>query len=268
MHAYPMVRAVDIAGDAPGDQGILVMKAQRRPKDAPGETDRPHVLIVEDEPDLLDLLRYNLERDGFVVTGVVSGEKALQIVQRQPPDLIVLDLMLPGIDGLEVCRRVRSSPETRDVPIVMLTARGEDADVVAGLELGADDYVTKPFSPRVLAARIKAVLRRGSGDDALDDTDAAPIEAGALSIRPDRHEVTIEGQPIDLTPTEFRLLSLLARRPGRVFTRQQIIEAIHGELAAVTDRSVDVQVVSLRRKMGELGEAVQTVRGVGYRYRD
>ena len=252
----------------PGDDdGTADMKARRRSTSDP---DRPTLLLVEDEEDLQELVRYNLERDGYNVTTVGTGKRALDAVAAQMPDLIILDLMLPGMDGLEVCRVLKSDASTRSIPILMLTAKSEEADVVTGLELGADDYVTKPFSPRVLMARVKAVLRRPTGEHVKSNGDESEelIEHGSLRIRPDRHEATVKDEPIDLTATEFRLLCLLARRPGRVFTRQQIIEAIHGKYSAVTDRSVDVQVVSLRRKLGEYSEAIETVRGVGYRFRD
>ncbi len=228
-------------------------------------TDGARVLIVEDEPDLLHLLQYNLAREGYVVATAESGEEGLRLARADPPELVLLDLMLPGMDGLEVCRSLRSRQATRAVPIVMLTARGEEADIVRGLELGADDYVTKPFSPRVLLARLRAVLRR-QGADAEGESDAPPmIQAGPIRIDLGRHEVLVGGEAVALTATEFRLLAALARRPGRVFTRQQIIEMVHEGMAAVTDRSVDVQVVSLRRKLGEPGRMIETVRGVGYR---
>lgn len=226
---------------------------------------RPHVLVVDDEEDILELVRYNLSRNGFEVEGVASGEEALQAVARRRPDLVVLDLMLPGVDGLEVCRQLRQGAATRDLPVVMLTARGEEAEIVTGLELGADDYVAKPFSPRVLIARLKAVLRRRQAASPAQD---APLERGPLAIHPGRHEVRVSGEPIELTSTEFRILHLLARRPGWVFTRQQIIDEAQGEDAAVTSRSVDVHVVSIRRKLGDAKELIETVRGVGYRFQD
>jgi len=246
------------------------VKARRKENPPAG---RAHLLVVEDEPDIQELVRFNLVRDGFRVTCVDSGEKAVAALRVETPDLIVLDVMLPGMDGLEVCRAVRGNPATLHVPIVMLTAKSEESDVVAGLELGADDYVNKPFSPRVLLSRVKAVLRRGkkaagAEEAASEAAEEARIEAGDLVIRPDRHEVLVRGEPVELTATEFKLLHMLARRPGRVFTRQQIIEAIHGKMISVTDRSVDVQVVMLRRKLGEVGQEIQTVRGVGYRFRE
>ncbi len=232
---------------------------------------RPRVLIVEDEQDLCHLLQYNLTREGFDVTIAETGEQALEQVQAQEFALVLLDLMLPQMDGLELCRRLKRDAVTAQVPIVMVTAKGEEADIVTGLELGAEDYITKPFSPRVLLARVRAVLRRRAIAEAdLDGQaeDEPVIRRGRLTIHPDRHEVMLDQTKLDLTATEFRLLLLLANRPGRVFTRQQIIETIHGGQSAVTDRSVDVQVVSLRRKLGRWADLVQTIRGVGYRFRE
>lgn len=221
------------------------------------------ILIVEDEPDIVELLRYNLSRDGYDVLQATTGEAALDITKESSPDLMLLDLMLPRIDGLEVCRRVRSDGEHKHLPIIMLTAKGEEVDIVTGLELGADDYITKPFSPRVLLARVRAVLRRNDADIPGDD-DA--IQIHNLSIHPGRHEVTVDGEPVTLTRTEFQVLHYLARRPGWVFTRYQIVDAVHGDDYIVTERSVDVQIVGLRKKLGNAGKHIETVRGVGYRF--
>jgi two-component system alkaline phosphatase synthesis response regulator PhoP len=226
---------------------------------------RESILVVDDERDILDLVSYNLAKEGFQVACAASGEEALRAARNRPPDLIVLDLMLPGIDGLDVCRTLRSDALTQHVPIVMLTAKGEEADVVAGLELGADDYVTKPFSPRVLIARLKAVLRRRAAPPA---SEVQVVRIHEITIHPGRHEVRIGGELLDLTATEFRVLHLLARRPGWVFTRDQIVQAVHGEDYPVTERSVDVQIVGLRKKLGAAGRWIQTVRGVGYRLRE
>ena len=223
------------------------------------------ILVVEDEEDIRELLKYNLEKEGYQVFGAATGEEALQAVRRRRPDLILLDLMLPDIDGLEVCRRIKSEPQARHLPIVMLTAKGEETDIVTGLELGADDYVTKPFSPRVLVARLRAALRRRSQPL---PPQTAPLKTDELVIHPGRHEVLLQGQPIPLTVTEFRLLHLLARRPGWVFTRSQIVNEIHGEDYPVSDRSIDVQIVSLRKKLGAFGSRIETIRGVGYRFKD
>ena len=223
------------------------------------------VLVVDDEEDLLELVRYNLAREGYRVTGVGTGEDALKAARKQPPDLIVLDLMLPAVDGLEVCRRLKADAATRDSLIVMLTAKSEEGDVVVGLERGADDYVTKPFSPRVLAARIRALLRREESRrrEELETT----IDVHELSIHPGRHEATLAGRPLELTYTEFALLTFLAKRPGWAYTRGQIVDAVKGADYPVTERSVDVQVAGLRRKLGDHGHYIETVRGVGYRFR-
>jgi two-component system, OmpR family, alkaline phosphatase synthesis response regulator PhoP len=228
-----------------------------------------HILVVDDEREILELVTYNLTKEGYRVTAVGSGEEALVATRTGAPDLVVLDLMLPGVDGLDVCRRLKGDAKTRAIPIVMLTAKGTEADVVAGLELGASDYVTKPFSPRVLAARVRAVLRRGAE---VADADAT-IRVMDLTIHPGRHQVLVGESPSELTATEFRLLTHLARRPGWVFTRQQLVDAAQGDDSFlndrfVTDRSVDVHIVSLRRKLGACGAYIETVRGVGYRLRD
>jgi two-component system phosphate regulon response regulator PhoB len=227
------------------------------------------VLVVDDERDILELVKYNLDKEGYQVTVVTTGEDALAAARTKSPDIVILDLMLPGVDGLEVCRRLKADLKTRTIPIVMLTAKGDEADVVTGLELGASDYVTKPFSPRVLTARIKAVLRRGDEEDGDDVT----LRVNDLTIRVGRHQVIVAGVPAELTATEFRILVYLARRPGWVFTRQQIVDAAQGDDVFVndrfvTDRSVDVHIVSLRRKLGACGAYIETVRGVGYRLRD
>jgi two-component system alkaline phosphatase synthesis response regulator PhoP len=223
------------------------------------------ILVVEDETDILELITFNLAREGFQVQGVLSGEEALQAVHDNPPNIVVLDLMLPGVDGLEVCKEIRRDPGTKGMAIIMLTAKGDEADIVAGLELGADDYITKPFSPRVLLARIRAVLRR----KAAEPTDeSSTIRIHDLVINPGRHETLIGNRRLDLTPTEFRLLHLLARRPGWVFTRYQIVNTLRGDNYPVTDRSVDVQCAGLRKKLGKAGKYIETVRGVGYRFKE
>jgi two-component system phosphate regulon response regulator PhoB len=221
------------------------------------------ILIVEDEGDILELLRYNLNREGYRVLEATSGETALDVIRKDAPDLVLLDLMLPKIGGLEVCRRVRSDSNHKSVPIIMLTAKGEEADIVAGLELGADDYMTKPFSPRVLLARVRAVLRRNATEM---PGDGESLQIHEIVIHPGRHEVLVAGEAIALTRTEFQVLHYLARRPGWVFTRYQIVDAVHGDDYAVTERSVDVQIVGLRKKLGDAGKYIETVRGVGYRF--
>jgi len=226
---------------------------------------KEHILAVDDEDPILELVTYNLTREGYQVTGVGTGEEALRVARSQLPSLVLLDLMLPGVDGLEVCRILRNDPRTSQIPILILTAKGEEPDIVAGLELGADDYVTKPFSPRVLLARVKAVLRR----KALGPTDeTASVHIHDLVIHPGRHEVRAGGKPVSLTHTELKLLHFLARRPGWVFTRNQIIDEVHGDNYAVTDRSVDVFVAGLRKKLGPSGKFIETVRGVGYRFKE
>lgn len=226
---------------------------------------KEHILVVDDEEDILELVRYNLVKEGYRVTTVASGEEALKSARSALPDIILLDLMLPGVDGLEVCRVLKQDPKTRHVPIIMLSAKGEEADIVTGLELGAADYVTKPFSPRVLLARLRAVLRHRTTETI---SESAPLTIHDIIIHPGRHEVLVQGKSIDLTVTEFRLLHMLARRPGWVFTRSQIVDGVHGEDYPVSDRSVDVQVVGLRKKLGIAGEYIETVRGVGYRFKE
>jgi len=223
------------------------------------------ILVVDDEEDLLELISYNLTKEGYRVTCVATGEEAINEAKAALPDLIVLDLLLPSVDGLDVCKALKSDPKTQNIPIVMLTAKSEEADVVTGLELGADDYITKPFSPRVLLARIRTVLRRDSRQP-LDDPGAIKIHN--IVIHPGRHEVLLDGKIVDLTFTEFRLLHFLARKPGWAFSRGQIVDAVKGEDYPVTERSVDVQVVGLRKKLGDMGSFIETVRGVGYRFKE
>jgi two-component system phosphate regulon response regulator PhoB len=226
---------------------------------------KEHILVVDDEEDILELVRYNLVKEGYRVTTVASGEEALKSARSAQSDIILLDLMLPGVDGLEVCRLLKHDPKTQHIPIIMLSAKGEEADIVTGLELGAADYITKPFSPRVLVARLRAVLRRRATETA---SESAPLTIHELVIHPGRHEVLVRNQPADLTVTEFRLLHMLARRPGWVFTRTQIVNGVHGDDYPVSDRSVDVQVVGLRKKLGVCGDYIETVRGVGYRFKE
>ncbi len=226
---------------------------------------KEQILIVDDEEDILRLVDYTLSKEGYQTTCTTSGEDAIAQAKSIPPDLIVLDLMLPGIDGLEVCRLLKMSSATSHIPIIMLTAKGEEADIVTGLELGAEDYITKPFSTRVLLARVKAVLRRNKAKPISDDD---TIKIHDIVIDPGRHVVSVEGSPIDLTLTEYKLLHNLAKKPGWVFTRYQLVELARGEDSEVTDRSVDVHIVSLRRKLGNAGKYIETVRGVGYRFRE
>ena len=222
------------------------------------------ILVVDDEEDVLELVRYNLDRNGYHVETASSGEEALEKARRKLPDLVILDLMLPGMDGLEVCRKLKSNVKTESLPIIMLTAKTEETDIVTGLELGADDYVTKPFSPKVLIARVRRILRRTSSRDA----EQPPVKIRDLVIDPARREVHVKSKLINLTFTEFNILHALARRPGLVLTRYQIVDAVRGEDYPVTDRAVDVQIVSLRKKLGSCGSYIETVRGVGYRFKD
>ncbi len=223
------------------------------------------VYIVEDEEDIVELISFNLKREGYVIEVAMDGDHAIEEIPRVMPDIVLLDLMLPGADGLEVCRSLKKSHRTEGIPIIMVTAKGEESDIVSGLELGADDYLTKPFSMKVLVARIRSVLRRQTRTESHKNS---ILKIKDLLIDPERHEVRVKGKVVDMTYTEFTLLYYLASRPGRVMTRDQIIDAVRGEDYAVTDRAVDVQVVGLRKKLEKCSEYVQTVRGVGYRFRE
>jgi two-component system phosphate regulon response regulator PhoB len=227
---------------------------------------RKHVLVVEDDETISELIRYNLEKNDFRVTCLATGEKVLLRAGVEVPDLILLDILLPGIDGIEVCRLLRTEEKIKSIPIIMVTAKGEEGDVVEGLEAGADDYIIKPFSPRVLVARVRTVLRRGSREDSANEKRQHPIHVRDLSIDPQRYQVSVAGRRLDLTGNEFRILSFLAEHAGWVYTRQQIVEAVWGRDYHVTDRAVDVAVFGLRKKMGEQSRYVETVRGIGYRF--
>ena len=222
------------------------------------------ILVVDDEEDVLELVRYNLDRSGYQTETASSGEEALSKARKSLPDLIILDLMLPGIDGLEVCKKLKSDGKTEQIPVIMLTAKGDESDIVTGLELGAEDYVTKPFSPKILIARVRRILHRAVSRD----LEKPIIRKKDLTIDPGRREVLVKGKPVDLTFTEFNILYALVKRPGLVFTRYQIIDAVHGDNYLVTDRAVDVQIVSLRKKLVSCGNYIETVRGVGYRFKD
>ena len=222
------------------------------------------ILIVEDEREIGDLVRLNLHKEGYEAFLVDSGEAALKHVACNDVGLIVLDLMLPGIDGQEVCRRLKWDEQTRHIPIVMLTARGEESDIVSGLELGADDYIVKPFSARVLVARIRKVLRREQ-ERSTQENEKARTRIGSIEIDNDRYEVRVDGNPVSVTGSEFKILKFLATRPGFVRTREQIIEATHGPRVVMSSRTVDVHITSLRRKLGVAGDLIETIRGVGYR---
>ena len=224
---------------------------------------KTRILVVEDEKDICDILEYNLMKHGYQVTVVTNGEEALLRLDSATFDLVLLDMMLPGLDGLDVCRELKYDPKNSSIPVVILTARNEDTDIVAGLELGAADYIVKPFSPSVLIARLRAVLRHNQGQIG-DDTKSLSIHE--LTIDPQRFSVSYRGQPIDLSSTEYGLLHILAQKPGWVFSRGQIVNALHGDDYPVTDRSIDVQIAGLRKKLGEAGKFIQTVRGIGYRF--
>ncbi len=225
------------------------------------------ILVVEDEPEIGHLLTLHLGKAGYDMTHVETGEDGVRLAQERPPNLVLLDLMLPGIDGLEVCRRLKWDDATRSVPIIMVTAKGEESDIVTGLELGADDYVVKPFSSHVLLARVRNVLRRTAAP-AGPPTDASVRSVAGISVDKDRHIVAVGGKPVSLTVTEFGILAFLMRRPGFVRTRDQIISAVHGDQVVLSRRTIDVHITALRRKLGSYGDTIETIRGVGYRLTD
>ena len=228
---------------------------------------KKRVLVVDDdEKDIVDLMRFNLERNGYDVLTAGDGIVALELAQKEIPDLIVLDLMLPGIDGSEVARRLKADPSTAGVPIIMLTAKSEETDVIVGLTLGADDYVTKPFSIKILLARLNTVLRRSDITTLPGGGDSSPLlRAGPLSIDTSKHEVTVDGQSVKLTLTEFKLLSALVIARERVLSRDQLMDKAMGSDVFVTDRAIDVHVTAIRKKLGSASYLIRTVRGVGYR---
>lgn len=225
---------------------------------------KPHVLVVEDDKSLADVLSYNLAESGYEVSVARDGQDGLTQAEIKVPDIILLDIMLPIIDGLDVCRRLRANAVTRDILIIMLTAKSEEFDQVVGFSVGADDYVRKPFSVRVLMERIKALLRRRDGN--ANDRDVIASQGIVVDRR--AHRVTVDEQAIDLTPSEFALLDALIRQPGRAYTRSELLDAALGGDAIVLERTVDVHVRSIRQKLGPSAELVETVRGVGYRFRD
>ena len=233
-----------------------------------GVSNEPIIYVVEDDDDILELIRFNLKMAGFKVYGFSNGPDGLQALKNAKPHVAILDLMLPGMSGLDICSQMKSSEELKAVPVMFVTAKGEEKDIVRGLEMGADDYLTKPFSPQVLVARVKALLRRSYDEPEGHQEDSEMIEVGAMRIHKGRHEVTIDDEPVKLTNTEFQILTFLAQKPGWVFTRGQIVNAIHGQDYAVTDRTIDFQMVGLRKKMGPVGSHIETVRGVGYRFKD
>jgi two-component system phosphate regulon response regulator PhoB len=225
-----------------------------------------HVLVIEDEKDIAELIEFNLKREGYYVRNVFSGEDALIEVSKFIPDIIILDIMLPGIDGFEICTKIRNDPKLKKIPILMLTAKSEDEDIIHGLETGADDYITKPFSPKVLLARINAISRRSKVRN--ENKKLSLIEIHNLVIDITKHQVKLNDDYIDLSATEFSLLEFLAKNPGWVFSRSQIISAIRGSDYPVTDRSVDVQILSLRKKLGKYDTIIETIRGIGYRMKE
>ena len=227
------------------------------------------ILVVEDEPDIQELICYHLEKEGFKTLSASSGKEALHLIQNRRPDLVLLDLMLPGISGMDVLKTVRFSWNMPDLPIIIVSARTDEADVITGLELGADNYLPKPFSPKVLVANVKALLRRSAAsEENAGEERSATVRVGSLSIDLQRHEASWEGSELNLTASEFSLLFLLASCPGRVYTRNQIITGMRGDDYPVTERSIDVQIASLRRKMGDGGSLIKTIWGIGYTYQD
>ncbi len=222
------------------------------------------ILVVDDERDIVELIDYNLTRAGYTVLREYDGEAAFSTAGRRRPDLVILDLMLPGIDGVDVCKQLKASDATAGIPIIMLTARTEEADVVLGLELGADDYVTKPFSPRVLISRVRAILRRKA---ALAGDSSKVLKASGLSVDTERYEARADGKVLALTVTEFKILEFLMRGRGRVYDRYKIVDAVRGEDVIVIDRTVDVHIAALRKKLGSYGSLIETVRGVGYKFK-
>jgi two-component system phosphate regulon response regulator PhoB len=226
------------------------------------------IVLIEDEPDIREVVEHNLQREGFRVHAAAEGDAGLRLAREQRPDLVLLDLMLPGLDGLEICRRLKEDAGTRAIPVIMVSAKGEESDVVLGLGLGADDYVVKPFSPKELVARVRAVLRRTRQPAPAAGERGERIARGGLVIDRGRHRVEVDGEPVEFTATELRLLHHLASHPGRVFTRDQLLDRVIGERAMVISRNIDVHVRSVRKKLGPYRDWVETIRGVGYRFRD
>ncbi len=224
------------------------------------------IVVVEDEIDIREVLIYNLEREGYQVFGEPDGKRGLEIIREKIPDLVLLDLMLPGLDGLQVCRRLKADSETTSIAIVMVTARGEEGDIVLGLELGADDYITKPFSPRELMARVRAVLRRRTSSPI--DSAGMCIDCEGVEIDPRRHEVVVDGVPVSFTATEFKLIYFLAHHPGWVFTRDHLLSKVMGQENFIVDRNIDVHIQAVRKKLGPHRDLIETIRGIGYRFKN
>jgi len=230
--------------------------------------DKALILVIEDERDIQELISYNLEREGYTVMKADTAERGLEMIKAARPDIVLLDMMLPGIDGFEALKRIRSDPDTAGIAVFMVTAKSEDSDIVAGFELGADDYICKPFSPRVLVARIRARLRELRKEAGVREGPKKQLSSRGITLDPDRHEVSVNGEPVGLSVTEFDLLEFFMSNPGHVFSRQRLIDAVRGQGYQVTDRAVDVQILGLRKKLGDSGEVIETVRGVGYRFRE
>ena len=226
------------------------------------------ILVIEDDPEISELLSFSLAKEGWTVVIAEDGESGLAKLPAAKPDCVVLDIMLPGIDGLEILKALKADPERKRLPVIMTTAKGEESDVVAGLELGAEDYVVKPYSPKVLIARIRAALRRAVDESSRARPETSVFAVGGIALDEERHEVRVGEAKVDLSATEFAILALFLRSPGRVFSRSRIIDEVKGRDYPVTDRAVDVQILSLRRKLGERGADIETVRGVGYRLKD
>jgi len=229
---------------------------------------KENILVVDDEKDIVELLQYNLEKEGYKISSAFSGEECLEYIKTKFPDLILLDLMLPEIDGLDVCKILKSNSRTSNIPIIMLTAKGEETDIVLGLELGADDYITKPFNLRELLARIKTVLRRTKNNISPPLKEKEIIKFNDLVIDSIKHQVTLKDQPLNLTSTEFKLLKFLASHPGKVFTREQLLNQVWAEDSFIVDRAVDVHIRRLRQKLLTYSDCIITIRGVGYRFKE
>ena len=226
---------------------------------------RRKIIVIEDEPDIVEVISYSLKREGYNVLAVDRGDESINLIRNQSPSLIILDLMLPGMDGLSVCRQLKSDPLVKDIPVIIISAKGEESDIVIGLEMGADDYLTKPFGPRELLARVKAVSRRGQ---VKESQSKERIVLQNLTIDVARHEVRVDDEMVSLTATEFKILHQLAAHPGRAFTREQLLNRVLGMGVVVVDRNIDVHIRSVRKKLGDAAQLIQTIRSVGYRILD
>ena len=225
---------------------------------------KPKIVVIEDEVDILEVINYNLSKEGFDVCSALDGEEGLALIKKEVPDLVLLDLMLPGLDGIEICRKLKTDYSTRSIPIIMVTAKGEESDIVLGLGMGADDYIVKPFRPRELMARIRSVLRRG---DFIEEGEGL-VSIDELVIDINRHEVKLEEKKIVLTAMEFKLLHFLASHPGQVFTRENLLNHVSSDDTFIIDRNIDVHIRSIRKKLNKHRELIETIHRVGYRFRD